>query len=82
MNGDSDWFELRCLKIKIIIRKTVHLRKRNTGVLALLLLCAFKRVPGFVLAAFYVAVVHVLCVAVALTPYMVFSLYIACGACP
>lgn len=62
--------------------KTVHLRKGNTGVLALLLVCAFKRVPGFVLAAFYVVVVHVLCVAVALTAYVVVSLYIACGACP
>lgn len=48
-------------KNKILIRNTVHLRKGNTGVLALLLVCALKRVPGFVLAAFYVAIVHVLC---------------------
>lgn len=65
-----------------MIRRTVHLRKGNTGVLALLLVCAFERVPGFALAAFYVAIVHVLCVAVALTAYMVFLLYIACDACP
>lgn len=68
-------------KNKTMIRKTVRWRKGNTGVLALLLVCAFKRVPGFVFAAVYVAIVHVLCVAVALTAYMVFLLYIACGAC-
>lgn len=69
-------------KNKIMTRKTVYLRKGNSGVLALLLVCAFKGISGFVLAAFYVAIVHALCVAVALTAYMVFSLYIACGACP
>lgn len=47
-----------------MIIKTVYLRKGNTGVLALLLVCTFKCVPGFVLAAFYVAIVHVLRVAV------------------
>lgn len=54
-------------KNKIMIRKRVCLRKGNTGVLALLLVCTFKCVPGFVLAAFCVAIVHVLRVAVALT---------------
>lgn len=39
------------------------------GVLALLFGFAFKRVYGFVFAAFYVAILHVLCIVVALTAY-------------
>lgn len=43
---------------------------------------AFKCIYGLGFAAFYVAIVHVLCIGIALTAYIKGEQRIACGACP
>lgn len=47
----------------------VNLRERDTAFLALLVGFAFKRVMDLFFAAFYVAILHVLCIVVALTAH-------------